>query len=167
MDVPIYRLDQYSLPGPQGLPGQARALLEITRGRVQHRVRPVRSKIFLIGAASDCDLVLGDLQFPEAYAYLFVSGQQVSIRRLGAGPALLVCGQPADSAELFHGDTIAFGPFELKLRIEAPAADPQPHDQRARAAADEVESLLLDIRRGLAAERPRPHDLSQPAPVHH
>jgi pSer/pThr/pTyr-binding forkhead associated (FHA) protein len=161
MDVPIYRLDQYSLPGPQGFPGQARALLEITRGRVQQRVRPVRSKIFLIGAASDCDLVLGDLQFPEAYAYLFVSGPQVSIRRLGSGPAMLVCGQPAESAELFHGDSIAFGPFELKLHISGPAAYPR-HDQ-PESAADEVESLLLDIRRGLAADRPRPHYASPAA----
>ena len=156
MDEPIYRLDQYSLPGPQGPPGQARALLEIIRGRVQRRLRSVHSKIFLIGAASDCDLVLGDLQFPEAYAYLFVSGEQVSIRRLGAGPALLVCGQQVESAELFQGDAIAFGPFELRLHVSGPAAEKRPGD-RSESATDEVESLLLDIRRGLADDRPRPH----------
>jgi hypothetical protein len=84
------------------------------------------------------------LQFPEAYAYLFVNGSEVTIRRLGAGPELLVCGEPAETAELFHGDLIAFGPFELRVRITGPAISAAPHD--------EVESLLLEIRAGLAAE---------------
>ncbi|HZN36751.1 MAG TPA: FHA domain-containing protein [Pirellulaceae bacterium] len=166
MDVPIYRLDQYSLPQPQSLPGQALVELEITRGRVQQRLRPVHSKIFLIGAAHDCDLVLGDLQFPEAYAYLFVSGCEVSIRRLGAGPELTVCGQAVEGAELFHGDRIAFGPFELRVRIESAAGGLPDNDgylpqaesglmaRDRRAAVDEVESLLLDIRRGLADDPP-------------
>ena len=151
MEVPIFRLDQYTSPNAHSLTGrqaglceQAAVELEITRGRVQQRIRCVKSKIFLIGAASDCDLVLGDLQFPEAYAYLFVNGSEVTIRRLGAGPELLVCGEPAETAELFHGDMIAFGPFELRVRIAGPAADTAP--------LDEVESLLLDIRHGLAAE---------------
>lgn len=84
MDVPIFRLDRYTLPQAHILPDRATVELEITRGRVQQRVRGVRSKVFLIGAANDCDLVLGDLQFPEAYAYLFVNGHEVSIRRLGS-----------------------------------------------------------------------------------
>src|SRR6187431_1689139 len=86
VDRPILRLDPQSLPQPHILPANdgARVSLEITRGRVQQRVRPVVGKVFLIGAASDCDLVLGDLQFPEAYAYVFVSGSRVSIRRLAS-----------------------------------------------------------------------------------
>jgi len=161
MDLPIYRLDQYTLPQPQISPSSSPVELEITRGRVQQRRRAVRSKIFLIGAASDCDLVLGDLQFPEAYAYLFVSGSEVTIRRLGSGPELTVGGQSVETAELFHDDLIAFGPFELRLRVKAAehsqtatlAAD---ESQIARidqaAAVDEVEALLLDIRRGLAED---------------
>jgi hypothetical protein len=147
MDVPIYRLDQYSLPQRQALPGQAQVELEITRGRVQQRVRPVKSKVFLIGAASDCDLVLGDLQFPEAYAYLFVNGSEVSIRRLGAGPELRVCGTVAEAADLFHGDLLAFGPFELRVRIANP---PEARATANAAPLDEVESLLGEIRRGLS-----------------
>jgi hypothetical protein len=148
MDVPIYRLDQYSLPQRQALPGQARVELEITRGRVQQRIRPVTSRVFLIGAASDCDLVLGDLQFPEAYAYLFVNGSEVSIRRLGAGPELKVCGTPAEAADLFHGDLLAFGPFELRVRIANPPDAKAAAD--APAPLDDVESLLGEIRRGLS-----------------
>ena len=171
MEVPIYRLDHYSLPQPQNLPA-ATVELEITRGRVQHRLRPVRSKVFLIGAASDCDLVLGDLQFPEAYAYLFVNGSEVSIRRLGSGPELRVGGVPTESAELFHGDRLAFGPFELQVRVAASRQrEPSPGEHTAQfetaeldtaeldtaeldaVELDKVETLLLDIRRGLAAER--------------
>jgi len=159
MDVPIYRLDHYSLPQPQNLPA-ATVELEITRGRVQHRLRPVRSKVFLIGAANDCDLVLGDLQFPEAYAYLFVNGSEVSIRRLGNGPELLIGGTPVESAELFHGDRFAFGPFELQVWI-AEGREREAHANHLTAAFDEVETLLLDIRRGLAGERSDP-PLSRP-----
>jgi len=118
MDAPIFRFDRYSPPGPHRLPGRPRVSLEITRGRVKQRLRPVSSRVFLIGAASDCDLVLGDLSFPEAYAYLFVEGSEVTIRRLGTGPELIVAGESVESADLFHGDKLAFGPFELQVLIE-------------------------------------------------
>jgi hypothetical protein len=176
VDRPILRLDPQSLPQPHILPAgvahpadgaAARVSLEITRGRVQQRVRPIAGKIFLIGAASDCDLVLGDLQFPEAYAYVFVSGSRVSIRRLGAGPELLVCGEPVESGELFHGDLLELGPFELRVRIdEAPRGSQHDDDGsgssstalRANAeqagAIHEVRMLLVEVRRAFADESP-------------
>jgi hypothetical protein len=119
MDAPIFRIDRYSPPGPHKLPDRPRVWLEITRGRVRQRLRPVNSRVFLIGAANDCDLVLGDLSFPEAYAYLFAEGSEVTIRRLGTGPELIVAGESVESAELFHGDKLCFGPFELQVVIEA------------------------------------------------
>src|SRR5207248_10869017 len=109
MNAPILRLDRYSRPTPHILPTGPRIALEIVRGRVRQRLRQVRGRVFLIGAASDCDLVLGDLQFPEAYAYLFVHEDSVTIRRLGSGPELCVGGDLVDSAELFHGELVAFG----------------------------------------------------------
>ena len=173
MDAPILRLDPHTLPKPHRLPAgtatrSPQVALEITRGRVQQRIRPIAGKVFLIGAASDCDLVLGDLQFPEAYAYVFVSGSRVSIRRLGAGPDLVVCGEAVSSAELFHGDLIVLGPFELRVLIDAgphggrgedaPAElegefDETPEADRA-AAIEEVRLLLVDIRRCLSDESP-------------
>jgi hypothetical protein len=174
MDRPILRLDRQSLPRPHSStaavqsPSAARVALEITRGRVQQRIRPIAGKVFLIGAASDCDLVLGDLQFPEAYAYVFVSGCRVSIRRLGTGPELLVCGEPAESAELFHGDLVELGPFELRVLIEdAPRGGSRLDDGReptsavargmeaeTAAAVHEVRVLLMEVRRQLAGEPP-------------
>jgi hypothetical protein len=162
MSAPILRFDRYSSPGPHILPVGPRVALEITRGRVQQRLRPVLGRVFLIGTANDCDLVLGDLTFPEAYAYLFVQGTQVTIRRLGAGPDLVVCGDRVETAELLDGDRVAFGPFELRLVI----ADRSPRrlqrsaltasEMRGASAAREAEAtdeatlLLADIRRALS-----------------
>ncbi len=165
MDTPILRLDRQSRPQPHILPPAPRVSLEITRGRVRERLRQIPGKVFLIGAASDCDLVLGDLQFPEAYAYVFVSGTDVSIRRLGSGPGLVVCGEVVDSAELFHGDVIAMGPFELRVLVDHPPRRGRtdstgrnwlPHesddDSDEESAVDEVRSLLADIRQALAED---------------
>jgi len=74
--------------------------------------------VFLIGTASDCDLVLGDATFPEAYAYLLVQNEMVSARRLGGGPELLVNGEAVETADLAAGDRLALGPFELILQIQ-------------------------------------------------
>jgi hypothetical protein len=117
--------------------------------------------VFLIGAANDCDLVLGDLQFPEAYAYLFAQDDHITIRRLGSGPELCVGGEAVDSAELFHGELVAFGPFELRVVIEPGAANRNAKgrpvlgrgdDADVNAAILDVQSLLAEIRRALAAD---------------
>jgi hypothetical protein len=126
MDAPIFRFDRYSPPGPHDFPARPRVSLEITRGRVKQRLREVSSRVFLIGAANDCDLVLGDLSFPEAYAYLFVEEAEITIRRLGTGPELIVAGESVESAQLFHGDKLAFGPFELQVLIEESPAEISP-----------------------------------------
>jgi hypothetical protein len=165
MDAPILRLDRQSRPQPHLLPPAPRVSLEITRGRVRERVRRIPGKVFLIGAASDCDLVLGDLQFPEAYAYVFVSGTEVSIRRLGSGPRLVVSGEEVDAVDLFHGDLIQMGPFELRVVIDRPPrrgrtectggnwlAHQSDDDSDEESAVDEVRSLLADIRQALAED---------------
>lgn len=160
MDAPIFRLDRHSLPSPHSFSIGPQVSLEITRGRVQQRFRHVKSRVFLIGAATDCDLVLGDLQFPEAYAYLFVNGGEVTIRRLGSGPDLMVCEECVETADLFHGDRVAFGPFEFRVQIDEPPArrrEPRegyqehflPADDESEEVSHEVYSLLADIRRAL------------------
>lgn len=132
MDAPIYRIDEYDSPRPQTRTRAALAL-EITRGQARQKIRPVCKRVFLIGTASDCDLVLGDLSFPEAYAYLFIDGERVTIRRLGSGPELFVCGEAVETAELFRGDTVRFGPFEMRLAIDAAGCEtgePAPRGHR-------------------------------------
>jgi hypothetical protein len=165
MEAPILRFDRQSRPQPHLLPPAPRVSLEITRGLVRERMRQIPGKVFLIGAASDCDLVLGDLQFPEAYAYVFVSGTEVSIRRLGTGPMLVVCGEPVESSDLFHGDLVEMGPFEMRILIDHPprrgntdrvganwSLDQSDDDWGDESAIDEVQSLLSDIRMALAED---------------
>ena len=106
--------------------------------------------------------MIGDLRFPEAYAYLFVSGTEVTIRRLGSGPPLLVCGQAVETSELFHGDLIEMGSFELRVVIDAPACDrdddgsdellPASTGADRVVAINEVRLLLADIRQALGEE---------------
>lgn len=113
---------------PAAVPPLEAVHLEITRGRVLNRLRPVNVRAFLIGTAPDCDLVLGDGRFPEVHAYLMRSGRGVTIRWLGAGPPLAVNGRTAvDSERLASGDLIRTGPFEFRVWIgEIPAGATSP-----------------------------------------
>jgi len=136
MNVPVLRFDRHNQQEPHILPVSPRVSLEITRGRVQQRIRPVRRAVFLIGTASDCDLVLGDLSFPEAYAYLFVHDAKVTVRYLGGGPPLIVSGELTDAAELLHGDVMSFGPFQLRVLFDELSLQPSsPMKPRPVAAA--------------------------------
>ncbi len=98
--------------------------LEMTRGRGQQRVREVRGAAFLIGTASDCDLVLGDPQFAEVHSYLLLSPTRVTVRHLGFGPGLSVAGQDVTWATLRNDDELRTGPYGFRVRIEWPAGQP-------------------------------------------
>ena len=103
--------------GPHYLPQLPEVGLEIVRGKAARRIREVNPPVFLIGAAEDCDLVLGDASFPDAYAYLLVQSDRVAVRRVGEGPVLFVNGEAIDIADVFAEDQLAFGPFELRMII--------------------------------------------------
>lgn len=159
MDTPNLRIDAHSQPIPHILPLGPRVYLEIIRGRVRQRLRKVKGKVFLIGSASDCDLVLGDPAFPEAYAYLFIPPHGVTVRWLGAGPPLYVAGEKAEYAVLRDGDEIAFGPFALLVRIEGPPQRSSPKERGSETPPpgladledppprEEVGMLLAEVRR--------------------
>jgi hypothetical protein len=116
MHAPILRFDRHHPLNRESPPPTVS--LEITRGRARQRRRIVVGPVFLIGTSRDCDLVLGDPQFPESYAYLFVKAGKVTVRWLGAGPELSVAQEVVETAELADGDTVAFGPFELRVSVE-------------------------------------------------
>jgi hypothetical protein len=124
-------------------------VLEITRGRAQHLRREVRTTAFLIGTASDCDLVLGDPRFPEVHSYVFVTPEAVTIRQLCAGPALCVAGRPVTKAALGDGDTVQMGPYEFRVLIEWPQAA-----ARGETARGEImEHVATPLRHEWAIER--------------
>jgi hypothetical protein len=140
--------------------------LEIRRGRARNLVRHVTSAVYLIGSARDCDLVLGDAQFPQAFAYLFVNPSGVTIRRLGTGPVLTVNGQAIEATRVEDGDRIRTGPFEFCVRIDEPTVPAtategrqlQPQhwgvgQQRRQYAQRRVQHLLADIRHAVFPPR--------------
>jgi predicted component of type VI protein secretion system len=107
-------------PGTAALP---HVTLHITRGQARHRVRHVNTPAFLIGSASDCDLVIGDPEFPHVFAYLIVHAGGVVVRHLGFEPELTVNGRSATRVALHDGDRLQLGPYEFVVGIERRRTD--------------------------------------------
>ena len=91
--------------------------LIINRGVTRHRMRPINKRLFVIGKARDCDLVLGDSQFADYHAYILQRGGQITLRHLGAAPHVTVNRRWMRWGELLHGDRIRTGPYEFCLQI--------------------------------------------------
>ena len=159
--------DRHDPSGPHVQKNLPRVELEILRGRARRRFRPVAGPAFLIGAAPDSDLVLGDPQFPDAHSYILVSAAGVGVRWLGLGPTLSIDGRRVmERATLHDGDLIETGPYEFRVLIRRPLRGKRPGTsptlQLAPAtesdtceygsyAAGEIEDLLGDIRQSFAA----------------
>jgi hypothetical protein len=156
------RQDQPHLSGPQVTSRLPRVQLAIRRGNAKNLVREVRGPVYLIGSARDCDLVLGDAQFPAAFAYIFVGETGITLRCLGVDPEVTLNGQAVEKMDLSDGDRIRTGPFEFLVRIDWPVRDDesaaQPATQhrrsstgsaRRKAAEPRVEQLLDDIRQAM------------------
>lgn len=97
--------------------------LTIHRGRAQRLVRAVQGPVFTIGTAQTCDMVLGDVQFPDVHSYVCIRTGVVSMRYLGEGPAVTVNGREVRWGELRDGDRIRTGPFEFRIGIRYLASD--------------------------------------------
>lgn len=124
MDDVLSTRDRQSSPDPHLPTGLPIVHIEINRGRARQRMRPVSVPVFLIGSATDCDLVLGDLRFPEVHTYLFRTARGVLLRHLGAGPEVTVEGRLVRSARLHDGDRLRTGPYEFRVHIDhSPMAD--------------------------------------------
>jgi pSer/pThr/pTyr-binding forkhead associated (FHA) protein len=133
-----------SQQGPHYLSQLPQVGLEIVRGKASRRIREVNPPVFLVGAAEDCDLVLGDLRFPEAYAYLYVTIRGVSVRHLGEGPELYVNGELTESALLADGDILELGAYEFQLHIQDRTPRGQDRNDRDWEELRETDFLGLD-----------------------
>jgi len=160
----FYRLDDAHPSPPRPTLLLPEVNLEIVRGQARQRLRPVAASAFLIGAANDCDLVLGDHRFADVHSYLFRRPGQVTLRRLGFEPELSVNGQVVDFVALSDGDRIRTGPFEFRIHITRSSVI-GPDTARLRStetpshtlAAEEVRRLLADVR----ATFPKANQLSR------
>jgi predicted component of type VI protein secretion system len=121
------RIIRYDRPATTSSTITGQVSLEIVRGRARNKLRLVEARAFLIGAATDCDLVLGDPHFPPVHAYLLRSPQSTTIRWLGSGPALSVNDRAAiESEPLADQDLIRTGPYEFRVHIETASGGPGP-----------------------------------------
>jgi predicted component of type VI protein secretion system len=123
-------------------------VLEISRGRTQHPLRPVSSKRFLIGSSERCDLRLGDPEIPALHTLIVVDGGHIWLETLAPLPAVELNGRPVTSVRLNDGDQIRIGSFELVAHVSAPpvnsdASPPQsPVPVSEIAAVDQIEEVV-------------------------
>ena len=110
--------------------------LTIHRGRAQRLVRSVTGPVFTIGAAETCEMVLGDIQFPDVHSYVCIRAGVVSMRYLGEGPTVTVNGREVRWGELLDGDRIRTGPFEFRTGIRYSASD-----KGTRSGAHEISTF--------------------------
>lgn len=119
MDRPTDTHARHTAGGPHFRSPGPRVELEITRGHARHKVRRVSVRAYLIGTASDCDLVLGDVRFPQVHAYLLRGPAGATIRWLGQGPELTVNGHVAHaSMPLADGDLVRTGTYEFRVHLQ-------------------------------------------------
>ncbi|MFI4877128.1 MAG: FHA domain-containing protein [Blastopirellula sp. JB062] len=140
-----------------------RAELHIRRGRAQKSSRLITAPLFLIGSGNDCDLVLGDPQFPEAYAYVYHRGSQLTLRWLDEGPELTVNGEHFTRGAVADGDRIRCGPYEFQVAVAGGggAKEKQRSLQQIvgkstateESAREEVEMLLAEVKRNLFGDQ--------------
>ncbi len=126
--------------------------LEVRRGLTRARRRPVRSRRFLIGAGSNCQLQLGGEEIPILHSILLIDEDGAHIDSLVSTPELLVNGVPQRAADLQDGDVFSIGRFEFAVNVpegtavsQAVTSDelplPDDADLEAMSAAELVERI--------------------------
>jgi len=141
------------------------AQLTITQGKTAWPHRPMRQRVFTIGGGSECDLVLGDPQFPEIHCYLWFRDGELRLRALTDQPLLTVNGEAVEVVTLNSGDRIRTGPYQWVVEIaeDSPGDDRRPkrrdHDQYNSywpdhdQAIETARELLVEIQAKLAQQR--------------
>lgn len=117
-------------------------ILEISRGRTEHPLRPVESPRYLIGSSPRCDLRLGGPEIPPLHSLIFDDGSDIWLEAMAPAPSLQVNGRAVTSVRIADGDRITIGPIELVAHVAA----------RSGAAAPPAEPLEIDLDRDAAEQ---------------
>lgn len=121
----------YNPPSSDGdWTGGTAAYLVIERGDANQTERPILRPVYVIGTAADCDMVLGDAQFSDYHAYIYVRDGIVTLRHLGPAPEITVNGRVVRWGELKHMDRLRFGPYQLQLRLRPSLKPRKPAQQK-------------------------------------
>lgn len=142
----------HTLRGPYSFPVLPEVTLEIVRGQAKHKCRPIEVPVFLIGQAGDCDLVIGDPQFPEVHTYIFVTTQSVTVRCLGEGPEILVNSIPVKSTELHNGDLLQMGSYEFQISIKQRSHKERVQNRGDQDANNEASAIARELIRDVRHE---------------
>lgn len=151
-----------SEPNQTGHGRRSGASLRIARGQVNQNEREIEVPVFTLGSAGDCDLILGDDQFPELYAYILRTHDGYRLRCLTEEPILTVNAEDTVTTQLQNGDRIRCGPYEFHFQKTADSPTysaelPQSKtplvdmpwvatDGQGQDGVDSVHRLLRDIR---------------------
>ncbi len=148
--------DQVS-PGSRG-----GAELIITRGQSGFRIRHIESSVYMLGSGTECDLVLGDDQFPELYAYILRTDEGFQLRCLAAEPVLTVNAEDTLHVRLDDGDRIRCGPYEFRFHQTAASPDRPAEAAKVSPTAPATKAWVATDgqgREGIAAVRRLIHDI--------
>jgi predicted component of type VI protein secretion system len=128
----------------------ADVVLEIGRGRTEHRRRPINSPRFLVGSSPRCDLCLGGADLPPLHSILCIDDAGVWVEAMASSPELLVNGRAEKCVRLKDQDRLRIEPFELIVHLTPTAARTtqavatQPTvDQTQLADASDLSALEL------------------------
>lgn len=114
--------------------------LEVRRGRTRAPRRVVRTRRFLIGAGSNCQLQLGGDDVPILHSILLVDEEGAQIDTVVPSPELFVNGVPQRGARLRDGDVLTIGKFELAVHIQQPVDAGAVEESVGRSATPAMSS---------------------------
>lgn len=140
--------------------------ITIERGNAENLRRPVLGPVFTIGSALDCDLVLGDMQFPSYHSYVYVRGSRVSLRHMGFGPELTVNGREFRWGELRDADRVRTGPYQFSINIRPQFAKKQIDKKQVVASANNPIHTIHDAYMGSSTDAASGQSAWPPQPVH-
>ena len=131
------------------------AALFISRGTSTQRERQIESSVFTIGSGQDCDLILGDEQFPELYAYILQGPDGFRVRCLADEPVLTINAEDAGAAKLEDGDRIRCGPYEFRFHdmVASPVRPAEASEKQFPSGAKHWIATDGQARDGIAASR--------------
>jgi RND family efflux transporter MFP subunit len=116
-----------SAPAPSPAPAPVAAprelYLQYDAGKTQRHLKVVSGAEYVIGRASDADVVLDDKEASTRHARIFSRGQDFFIKDLGSSNGTTVNGQRVDEGPIDAGDEIEIGRSLIDVRGEKVGAD--------------------------------------------
>lgn len=88
-------------------------VLEVANGKTAHRLRPVKSKRYLIGSGVNCHLQVGQDSFPPLHSIILNGPEGAEIELVSSEALLLINGEQKENALLQQDDIIDLGPIRL------------------------------------------------------